>query len=87
MLARAESARDERDFLVRELTAAGLAGRSRRLGDEAEKARKTVTARIRHTIGRITRAHPELGDHLAACVRTGMRCGYHPRTPMTWQTN
>ncbi len=44
-LGRAERARTEREFLVHELAAAtGLGGRARRLGDETEKARKTVTA-------------------------------------------
>jgi len=26
----------------------------------------------------LARAHPELGSHLDACVRTGVRCGYYP---------
>ncbi|HEY7489459.1 MAG TPA: AAA family ATPase [Streptosporangiaceae bacterium] len=86
-LARAEQARTERDFLVHELAAAtGLHGRARRLGDAGEKARKTITARIRYTINRITRAHPELGRHLAASIHTGTRCGYQPPTPTTWHT-
>jgi hypothetical protein len=85
--ARSEQARAEHGFLARELAAAaGLGGRPRRLGDEAEKIRKTVTARMRHTIGRITRVHPELGSHLEASIRTGTRCGYHPPTPTGWDT-
>ncbi len=56
---RADRARTERDALVRELAAAaGLGGRDRRLGDEAERARKTVTARIRDSLSRIERVHP-----------------------------
>jgi hypothetical protein len=86
-LGRAERARTEREFLIGELAAAtGLGGRTRRLGDEAEKARKTVTARIRHTIGRIARVHPELGAHLDASVRTGTRCVYQPLAPTRWRT-
>jgi hypothetical protein len=43
-LARNERAAVERDALIRELTAAAeLGGRSRRLGDGTERARKTVT--------------------------------------------
>jgi predicted ATPase len=84
---RAERARDEREFLIRELSAAaGLGGRDRRLGDEAEKARKTVTARIRHTIGRIARTHPELAAHLDRSVHTGLWCSYRPDDPTTWHT-
>src|SRR5206468_8941254 len=48
---RASRARAERDALVSEVTAAtGLAGRARRLGDQDERARKAVTARIRDVI-------------------------------------
>jgi hypothetical protein len=85
-LGRADRARTEREFLIHELAAAtGLGGRARRLGDETEKARKTVTARIRHTIGRIARVHPELGEHLETSIRTGTRCSYQPSGPIGWQ--
>ena len=78
-------ARDERDFLLAELTAAvGLGGRSRRMGDEVERARKAVTMRIRHAIDRIEREHPTLGRHLALAVRTGRVCSYEPERPVTW---
>ena len=77
--ARAERATAEREALIRELTAAaGLGGRSRRLGDVTERARKTVTARIRDALRRIEPAHPALGEHLRATVTTGTSCGYAP---------
>ena len=82
---RAAAAAAERQRLIHELTAAaGLAGRSRRLGDETERARKTVTARIHHTIGRLADTHPELAEHLRDSVRTGTRCAYLPAKPLTW---
>lgn len=85
-LGRAGRARTEREFLIHELAAAtGLGGRARRLGDETEKARKTVTARIRHTIGRIARIHPELGEHLEASIRTGTQCSYQPSGQIGWE--
>jgi ABC transporter DrrB family efflux protein len=57
----------EREALLAELrAAAGLGGRTRRLGDEAERARKTVTARIRDTLRRLDEHHPELVAHLRA---------------------
>ncbi|SOD63831.1 AAA ATPase domain-containing protein [Streptomyces zhaozhouensis] len=69
----------ERAALIEELrAAAGLGGRARRLGDEAERARKTVTARIRDTLRRLDERHPELAAHLRAAVTTGATCGYHP---------
>ncbi|MGK5631271.1 hypothetical protein ACSNOD_22845, partial [Streptomyces sp. URMC 123] len=72
----------ERAALLRELRAAtGLGGRSRRLGDEAERARKTVTARIRDALRRLETRHPELAAHLRASVSTGSSCGYHPVGP------
>ena len=83
---RASRARAERDALVSEVTAAtGLAGRARRLGDQDERARKAVTARIRDMIGRIERVHPSLAAHLRASVTTGTRCCYSPPAPASWQ--
>ncbi len=86
-LSRAENARTGHEFVLRELaTATGLGGRTRRLGDETEKARKTITARIRHTVARIPRTHPILGAHLDTSIRTGARCSYQPSEPTRWQT-
>lgn len=84
-LGRAGRAGAERDFIAAELAAAlGLDGRPRRAGDPAERARKAVTARIRLTIGRIEREHPDLGRHLSNSVRTGTTCAYQPETPIQW---
>jgi len=83
---RAGRARAEREFLVAELAAAtGLGNRSRRLGDETDKARKTVSARIRYTIDRIRRVHPELAAHLDAHVHTGTECEYRPDARVAWR--
>ncbi|HEX6499447.1 MAG TPA: AAA family ATPase [Micromonosporaceae bacterium] len=83
---RASRARAERDFVVRELAAAtGLGGRSRRLDDQADRARKTVTARIRYTIDRLRRVHPALAAHLDATVATGVHCRYTPDPPVRWR--
>ncbi|GAA0686075.1 hypothetical protein GCM10010193_44920 [Kitasatospora atroaurantiaca] len=76
----------ERDALVGQLSAAyGLGGRVRRTGSAAERARTAVTARIKAAVGRIGRAHPELGRHLSGSVRTGTLCVYQPETPPRWQ--
>ncbi|MCO1659063.1 ATP-binding protein [Pseudonocardia humida] len=76
----------ERDALLDELRrAAGLAGRTRRLGDERERARQTVTARIRDSIRRLRNAHPELATHLTEAVHTGTACSYRPAEPVGWQ--
>ncbi|WP_089010917.1 ATP-binding protein [Micromonospora inositola] len=75
----------ERAALLDQLrAAAGLAGRSRRLGDEAERARKTVTARIRDTLRRLDDRHPALAAHLRDTVSTGSTCRYLPPEPLPW---
>lgn len=78
-------ARVELDTLVDELTAVyGLGGRRRRTPDRIERARKTVTRRIRHAIEHIQRAHPALGRHLQASIRTGVFCSYAPERDAHW---
>jgi len=85
-LGRAERLERERDAIVQELAAAaGLGGRSRKLKDPTERARKAVSARIRESIQRIADAHPTAGEHFTEAVRTGAFCSYEPRTPVDWQ--
>ena len=75
----------EREAILSELGAAtGLSGRSRKLKDPSERARKAVSARIRESIQRIAAAHPAAGDHLDKTVRTGTFCCYDPRSPVSW---
>ncbi len=82
---RSERAQVEMDALVDQLTAAlGLAGRARRTGSTVERGRSTVTQRIRSTIRRVEAAHPRLGRHLRASVRTGTFCAYAPEDPVDW---
>lgn len=77
---------EERTALVRELAAAtGLGGRDRRLGDESERARKTVGARMRDCLRRIERVHPDLAAHLRGAIRMGTVCSYQPEKPTTWR--
>ena len=78
-------ARQELDALVDQLTAAyGLGGQPRRTPDRIERARKTVTRRIRDAIARTERAHPPLGRHLQASIRTGVFCSYAPERDVRW---
>jgi len=53
-------------------------------GSPVERARTTVTARIRDSIRRIEAVHPELGRHLQRSVRTGTLCVYEPETDVRW---
>lgn len=75
----------ERAALLDELrSATGLHGRARRLGDEGERARKTVTARIRDALRRMDKHHPDLAEHLRAGVTTGITCAYQPAREVRW---
>jgi non-specific serine/threonine protein kinase len=76
---RADKAREEMDFLTRELAnAVGLGGRGRRVARAAERARTAVQKRLRETIRRIDTELPELGRHLDQTIFTGYFCGYFP---------
>ena len=85
---RAEVLGNERDALIRELAAAaGLGHRDRKLGDQAERARKTVSARVRDALSKIGPVHPELAAHLRGSLRLGTRCSYSPPAGVTWKVS
>lgn len=87
-VAASETSIAELEAVLHELsTATGLGGRPRRLGDEVERARKTVSARIHDTLRRVARVHPQLGSHLAAAITVGVRCAYRPAEPVDWELN
>jgi hypothetical protein len=72
---RASRLRAEKDFLVRELTAAtGLAGRPRQLGSESERARLNVTRAIRTAISRIRGRAPDAAVMTAGARRRSREC-------------
>jgi pimeloyl-ACP methyl ester carboxylesterase len=82
------AAREELDALIEELAAAyGLAGRPRRSPDPVERARKAVRRRLRDALDRIAQAHPRLGQHLAASIRTGVFCSYQPERDIVWSVH
>ncbi|MEO1057979.1 MAG: AAA family ATPase [Actinomycetota bacterium] len=85
---RAERAQIEFDQIVDELTRAhGLGGRQRTTGDAAERARSTVTWRIRAAIKKIYTQLPSLARHLRAAVRTGTWCQYAPEHTVDWSVS
>ncbi len=87
-VARAEKAQVEFDQIVDELTRAhGLGGRQRTSGDAAERARSTVTWRIRAAIKKIDGQLPLLARHLRAAVRTGTWCQYAPEHEVVWSVD
>jgi hypothetical protein len=85
---RAERAEDELDALVGQLAGAfGLGGRERSTGTAAERARSTVTSRLRAAIRKTGELQPELGRHLHNAVHTGTWCAYRPEPGIRWQVD
>jgi hypothetical protein len=85
---RAGRARQEMDSIADQLAVAvGLGGRNRRAASQAERARSTVTKRIKDSIDKIAEAMPPLGRHLAARIKTGYFCSYSPNPdrPVKWK--
>ena len=83
---RSASLTAERDRLVAELSAAvGLGGRARPTGSSAERARTTVTTRVKDALRRLDSAHPEAARHLRRSLRTGAFCRYDPDPIATWE--
>ena len=85
---RAAKAKEEMDFLAKELArAVGLGGRERKAASHAERARLNATRAIRAAIGNLSRVNPALGRHLSATIRTGRYCAYtpDPRAEITWE--
>jgi hypothetical protein len=85
---RAAKVRIEMDAIGEHLAAAlGFGGRDRKTSGEAERARSTVTKRIKQTIQKIGDAIPALGHHLAVRIKTGYFCSYcpHPDRPVAWK--
>ena len=86
---RAAKARQERQFLADELSAAvGLGGRDRAAGSPAERARVSITKAVKIAMARIRAHSPALAGHLDATIHTGTFCSYppDPRAPITWRT-
>lgn len=78
---------EEYDQIVDHLTSSlGLKGKTRKSHDNLDKTRSAVTWRIRNAIQKIEKAHPILGKHLSASVKTGIFCSYTPEKPIKWIT-
>jgi hypothetical protein len=78
-------AEDELDALVAELSAGvSLGGRPRAMPSSHERARSTVTNRIRVALRKLDAVHPELGRHLRNAIHTGTWCTYRPEHTTTW---
>jgi non-specific serine/threonine protein kinase len=77
---------DEVAALETELNGAfGGPRQGRRVNDDTERARKSVTNRIRHAMSQIESSHPALGRHLRSSIRTGTFCSYEPERTVRWE--
>ncbi|MDX1405796.1 MAG: AAA family ATPase [Woeseiaceae bacterium] len=77
--ARADAARQEIDFITRELSRAfGLGGRARRPGADAERARVNVRRRLKDAILRVAEQSERAGRYLENTIKTGTYCRYTP---------
>jgi len=73
-------------MLTRELErATGLHGRRRAVGDEGEKARKSVQMALTRALGAIKGRHPPLAQHLRQTVRMGHYLQYAPEADWDWE--
>jgi pimeloyl-ACP methyl ester carboxylesterase len=87
-LGRSGKLRVEREALLRQVAVdTGRRGRARRLNDPVERARKTVTARLRDAIRRVKAADRAVGEHLEGSVQTGVHCAYRPARPTAWSVS
>ncbi len=81
------SIEQEEEYLLEELSkATGLSGRHRNFSSNDERARKSISSRIRGSIRRIKALHPELGRHLQQTISTGIYCSYTPAIDLHWLT-
>ena len=75
----------EYDQLVEHLSKSlGIRGEARKVGSSAEKARATVTGRIRESIKKVQKKHDELGKHFSNSIKTGLLCAYRPEKIIHW---
>lgn len=87
-LGRSEQLRNEIEQLTAGLeSAVSPLGAVRRWDSPAERARLSVTKAIRSSEQKIASACPELGQHLANCIKTGQVCSYQPERDheIVWQ--
>ncbi|SDQ78253.1 tetratricopeptide repeat protein [Flagellimonas zhangzhouensis] len=82
---KADALREELELFSEQLSqTVGLSNKIRKTGSSIEKARAAVTWRIRNTIKKIEKSHPQLAKHLTLSIKTGSYCSYTPEVPHDW---
>ena len=59
-------------------SATGLQGRTRLMGGQPERDRKSVSSAIDYALAQIEKDHPALSEHLQASLRRGTKFAYQP---------
>jgi hypothetical protein len=84
-LERLHRAREEREFLRRQLSqAVGIGGRDRQTADRLKRPRQAVQKAISSVIRDLAKEHPPLAHHLKNNVKTGTTCVYEPEHLVRW---
>jgi tetratricopeptide (TPR) repeat protein len=83
---RQQGLRAEIEALATELRAAvGRRGFDRKAASHIERARSSVSKRIRFALKQIQQADAAAGSHLSESIRTGHRCVYLPKQKVDWE--
>lgn len=75
---------EQDDILLALKQGLGVGQRQRKFSGPTEKARKAVSARVKATLKRIAKVHPQLAAHLEANLKTGIYCSYINTSGVDW---
>jgi predicted ATPase len=81
---RKERLLSEIDALTTELKTRFRAGKDLTSATHRERARSTVSKRIRFALEQIRQGNPALANHLTDSIRTGYNCVYRPKQKIIW---
>jgi len=81
--------RQEKDQCRSYLISAGVLGpgKTRKLGDPVEKARKRIRERILLALEKMRDVHPQAAGHLDKWIKFGRNCSYACPSPPEWKTD
>jgi tetratricopeptide (TPR) repeat protein len=81
---RKERLLSEIDALMRELKTRFGRGKELKPASHRERARSSVSKRIRVALDQIQQVNPALAKHLTGSIRTGYNCIYRPKQKINW---
>jgi tetratricopeptide (TPR) repeat protein len=81
---RKERLLSEIDALMEELKTRFGRGKDLKAALHRDRARSTVSKRIRFALDQIRQANPALAKHLTDSIRTGYNCVYRPKQNINW---